>query len=385
MEPKALLKTALPLAVLLGTAAGVWAMMATAPRPESAALDESAPVVGVVRVEPRTLRLDVASQGVVAPRLEIDLVPEVAGKITYLHPGLAAGGRFALGEVLLRIAAEDYKLAIAEAEAGVAAARRQLAQELEQAEQARSEWQTLGEGQASPLYLRQPQIAEARAKLKAAETALAQAKRQRGRCEWRAPFAGRVRDKQVGLGQYVQAGDKLAGLYADDRFEVRLPIAPEQLALLDLPWRGQSDPGPKVVFSASLAGKTRRWEGRVVRMESAVDPDSGQWRAVAEVVDAPTANAPPLAPGLFVQASIEGRPLDGVFALPLAAVKATGEAVLVDADNRLRPTRLDILRMETDRWLIGGGLRGGDRVVVSGLELPVAGARVETQEWSAAP
>ena len=83
--------------------------------------------------------------------------------------------------------------------------------------------------------LRKPQLAEARAKVKAAEADLAQARLQRSRCEWRAPFAGKMRAKSVGLGQFVQPSNALARLYATDVAEVRLPLTMDQLAYIDWP------------------------------------------------------------------------------------------------------------------------------------------------------
>jgi len=69
-----------------------------------------------------------------------------------------------------------------------------------QADQAHNEWQALGEGTATALAMHEPQLAEARAKLKAAEASLLQAQIKRSRCELRAPFAGRLQTKTSGLG-----------------------------------------------------------------------------------------------------------------------------------------------------------------------------------------
>jgi len=106
------------------------------------------------------------------------------------------------------------------------------------------------------------QLAEARAKLKAAQADLANARLQRSRCEWRAPFDGRVRDKHIGLGQYVQPGEKLARIYAIDVVQVRLPLATDQFSYLDLlldQRNSKPENGPLVVLSTEFAGALRRW------------------------------------------------------------------------------------------------------------------------------
>ena len=134
-----------------------------------------------IKVEPQTVKLNIRSQGVVVPRTEIDLVPEVAGQVVQLHPSLVAGGFFELGDVLIKIDPRNYDYAIAEAHARIAEAERQVMMEEAQAEQARNEWHSLGEGEPSALTLRQPQLAEARAKLKSAEADLTKSRLQRSR------------------------------------------------------------------------------------------------------------------------------------------------------------------------------------------------------------
>ena len=66
-----------------------------------------------------TVKLNIRSQGVVVPRTEIDLVPEVAGQIIQLHPSLVAGGFFEAGDILVTIDPRDYDYAIAEALPGL--------------------------------------------------------------------------------------------------------------------------------------------------------------------------------------------------------------------------------------------------------------------------
>src|SRR5690606_36415143 len=137
-----------------------WAIVAHRPQAKSEVPVSEAPLVQVISVEPRTLKLNIQSQGVVVPRTEIDLVPEVAGQIIGLHPSLVAGGFFEAGDILVTVDPRDYDYAIAEALARIAEAERQVAMEEAQAEQARNEWKVLGEGQPTPLTLREPQLAE---------------------------------------------------------------------------------------------------------------------------------------------------------------------------------------------------------------------------------
>lgn len=371
----------LPIVLLAGGTAGSWALLTSKPVLKPKIQTVEPPLVDVLQVQPRTLRINVHSQGIVQPRDQIDLVPEVAGKVVHIHQGLVPGGFFEAGELLYAVDPRDYDYAIADAKAAIAEAQHQVLFEEAQAEQARSEWGALGEGEPTPLALHEPQLAEARAKLQAAEANLKRAKLRRKRCELYAPFDGRVLEKYAGLGQYVQTGDKLARIYATDVAEVRLPVAVEQLGFLNLPLSGYPG-GPDVLLSTELAGVRHRWKGRIVRTEGSLDETSGLLHLVAEV-RRPYQHEHddmPLMAGLFVQAEIEGREQSGLFELPSGAVNSMQEAWVVDQDDRLQIRHLEVLHRQTDRIWVKAGLNGEERIVLAGLQVPVEGLKVRLQD-----
>ncbi|MBL1264304.1 efflux RND transporter periplasmic adaptor subunit [Methylomicrobium sp. RS1] len=382
------IKTLLPAAVLLTAVGASWAMIELRPSTLPKAAEPAVPTVQIVRAEPQTLKLNVISQGVVAPREEIDLIAEVGGKVLQVHPALVSGGFFDIDDVLLMIDPRDYDYAIVTAQAKIAEARRVLTNERAQVEQAESEWQALGQGEASDLALHKPQLAEAEAKLQAAEADLAKAKLDRSRCEVRAPFAGRVLSKQVGHGQFLPAGSVIARIFANDVAEIRLPIGIDQLAFLDLP-QGNKTPKsrwPNVVLHAEIGGRLQHWPGRIVRSEAALDKSSGQLFLIAQVEqpDQSAAGRVPLLSGLFVQAEIEGATRDKVFALPRTALNTLQQVRLVDNEQRLELRQVEVLRTEADRAIIKSGLVSGERVVISEMPMLVAGMRVVITEPQAA-
>lgn len=375
----------LVLAVLLLTIMGTWAIIANRPQLEHQPTLPETPRVHVIRIKPQTIRLNVHSQGIAAPRTKIDLAPEVAGKIIKLHPQLVAGGFFAKGEVLVTIDPRDYDYAIIQAKAKIAEAKRQLETEKALAKHAYEDWQTIGVGKATPLALHLPQLAEARTRLTAAEADLAKAHLQRSRCGIKAPFAGRVSKEHVGIGQYVQVGEKLARLYSTDIVEIRLPLSTEQLAFIEFPLgpdKSRVDGQPKVVLSHKFDGLIHQWQGRIVRMEGAVDAMTGLIYVVAEVRNPFVSKdrSLPLLDGLFVQAEIEGREQEGIFVLPQGAVNSTQKALLVNTGNRLHIQSLTVLREETDNVLVKSGLAAGDQVIISGIQVPIEGMKVRIEQ-----
>ena len=381
------LKTLLPTAVLLTAVGTTWAMIELRPSTLPTATEPVVPTVQIVHVAPQTLKLNVISQGVVAPREEIDLIAEVGGKVLKMHPALVSGGFFEANDILLTIDPRDYDYAIIAAKAKIAEAKRVLTYEHAQFEQAKSEWQALGQGEASDLALRKPQLAEAEAKLQAAEADLAKAKLDRSRCEVRAPFAGRVLSKQVGRGQFLLKGSVIARIFANDVAEIRLPIGIDQLAFLDLP-QGNKTPKtrwPNVVLHAEIGGQLQHWPGLIVRSEATLDKSSGQLFLVAQVEqpDRSTTDRVPLLSGLFVHAEIEGVSRDKVFALPRTALNTLQQVRLVDNEQRLELRQVEVLRTETDRVIIKSGLKSGEQVVISEMPMLVAGMRVVVAETEA--
>jgi RND family efflux transporter MFP subunit len=273
----------------------------------------------------------------------------------------------------------------------VAARKLRLAQEEAEAEVARREWEALGEGEASPLTLRVPQLEDARASLRAAEAALTQAERDLNRTEVRAPYTGRVREKLVDVGQFVSRGTPAALLYAVDYAEIRLPLPDQDLAFLDLPLDYRNDapdePGPRVVLHAEFAGQTHSWQGRIDRTEGAIDPMSRMVQVVARVKDpyghGEEKDRPPLAVGMYVEAEIEGSTVEQVAVLPRAALRGEDLVYVVDPENRLRFRKVDVLRATREEVVIRSGLQEGEQVCLSPLEAVTDGMRVRLPEESA--
>ncbi len=376
---------------LLVVAIGAWAAAALVrsyEQPERQPVVAQPPLVEVVTAEPKALTLMVQAEGTVAPRTESQLVPEVSGRVVEVSPSLAAGGFFDEGDVLLRIERREYELAITRSRAAIEQARLRLAAEQQEADVARREWELLGRGEPSPFLFREPQIAEIQAALAAAEANLEQAEYDLERTVLKAPFAGRVRSKQVDLGQYVQRGAPIATLYAVDVAEVRLPIPNAELAYCRLPlaYRDGSETvrGPVVRLTARFAGQDFTWRGRVVRTEGQIDPQTRMVNAIAQVDDpyarGRNSSRPPLAVGMFVQAEIEGIRVRDVVSLPRTALRGDTTVYVVDQDNRLAFRPVDVLRRERDTVLVREGLEAGERVCVSPLEVAVDGMRVKIVE-----
>jgi len=336
----------------------------------------------------------VPTQGTVRPRTQIQLAAEVSGKVVMVSPSFDVGGFFQEGDVLFRIEPSDFAAAVTRAEAQVAEARYRLDFEEAEADVARQEWAKLGEeAPPSPLLLRGPQVDQARAALASAQAALDQARRDLRRTEIKAPFDGRVGEKNVDVGQFVTKGSPVARLYSVDIAEVRLPLSADQLAFVDIPLRYRDRPrpdsGPVVLLYGSLGGRAHTWTGRVDRAEGEIDTRTRMLSVVAQVRDPygrrDHDDRPPLAVGLFVEAEILGRSTNHVAILPRSALRGPNQVLIVDSENRLQFRDVNVLRADRTQAVIGAGLSDGDRVCTSPLDVVTQGMRVRVEATATAP
>ncbi|WP_300544579.1 efflux RND transporter periplasmic adaptor subunit [Maricaulis sp.] len=372
-------------AVVAVAAFVVISLFMTQPEPQRANAAPRPVAVFVEEAELGSVSLTVQSQGEARPRTQINLVPQVAGRITYVNPDFIEGGFFEAGETLIQIEDADYRLAVTRASAQVAQAQQALAREQAESELAAREWEELGEGEASALTLREPQLAEARAQLAAAEAALQSARLDLQRTRISAPFAGRVRTKNADLGQYVSPGTNLGQVFSTDTVMVRLPLTDHDLNLLGIPvaYNAAEDEqgGVPVTLSATIAGQHLEWSGRITRTDSAIDPQTRVLYAIAEVDDpygAAAEGGSPLAIGLFLNAEIEGRSLDGAHIIPRNALRGENSVYVVEEGGTLSVRSVEIIDSNPERVIVSSGVRGGDLVVISPIRGASDGMRVQT-------
>lgn len=343
----------------------------------------SLPRVEVIEVTPTTLRIDIKSRGIVKPLVEMKLVSEVSGRVINMTPGFKVGSFFNKYEVLVTIDSGDQNYAILDATAQVAAAQTSLLAEQAKAARAREGWIFKGKVKATPLALREPHLIEASAKLDAVKGILAKAYLAKDKTKLRAYFNGLVGEKLVNIGQYVGEGETLATLLSTATAEIRLPLSQDQLAHIDLPLLFGHDVDkqkhPKVSLQAQIAGETRHWQGTIVATEGIIDEETRQLYIVAQVEDPYNLegrpDTVPLLTGLFVQAIIQGKVLQNVFALPHNSLYGKHQVIIVE-NERIHLHKVEVLQLELDRVIVRG-IHAGQQVVSHRMENVVNGMRVE--------
>jgi RND family efflux transporter MFP subunit len=371
---------AAPFLVLVLAGLSMWVLSVTGPKPEEKSGDTHPVAVQFAVAEARPTTISVSVQGEARPRVEAALAAQVAGRIVWASPSFADGGSFRQGDALVRIDPADYELAVVRARAQVAQAEEALAREEAESDLARQDWNELGRGDPSPLAVREPQLAQARAGLAAARAQLRSAELDLARTHIRAPFTGRMRSRSANIGDYVGPGAPVAEVFATDFMEIRVPLTDANLSSLRTPVgfiATAANPGPSAHVSAISGDRIRTWEGRLVRTESTVDARTRLVYGVVEVREPFAAsNSSPLAPGMFVSVAIEGSSRETLVAAPRSALKRNEFVYVIGEGDTINVRNVRPAQTTADEVMFREGVADGERVVVSHLASPREGMPV---------
>jgi RND family efflux transporter MFP subunit len=384
-----LLKIVLPVLIIVAGVGAAALLIASRPEPKKAPRENPGALVETLTVTRGERQVQVHGTGTVQSRQQVEVTPQVGGRVVEIAPALVAGGFFRAEDVLFRVDDADYRLAVDKARAALAKAEYDLATVEGQARVARQEWETLeldgGKSDPNPLVLYEPQLKNAQAALLSARAALRQAELDLERTIVRAPFAGVIRSESVDLGQVVRAGMPAAVLAGTGEAEIVVPLPLHELGWLQIPRPGSREAGSPATIQLATGGRTFEWPGRIVRSIGEVDPQ-GRMARVVVAVDDPyglkaRADRPELAVGTFVQVVLHGETLPDVAGIPAAALR-DGEQVWIMNDSHLKIRPVQVIRRARDEVVIGDGLAAGERVVLTniagaaeGMKLrPVTGA-----------
>ncbi len=359
------------------------AMIALKPEAEEEEAIKTPLVVRTADADLKEQTVFASFQGEVRAKTNIELVTQVAGKVTSVSSKFVEGGEFKAGETLLQIDDADYQVALKSAEASVAAAKVDVDIELATAKSNIDQWTRLQNrpiSEANPLLLNKPQIDRATARLNAAKAELSAAKLNYDRTKISAPFDGRIMSKSAELGQFLSRGSSIGRVFATDAMEVRIPMTDVQIDELGLTLGYSADAQDGNDLGATVTtlfgSEQRVWQGKVKGVDASVDSQTRLLFATI-VVENPfgviDSSALPLVPGMFVDVQLASpRKLSGL-EIPRTALR-NGSQVYVYQDQALRLKPVKPIYTSADRVIVSfndqSQLAVGDRVIVS----PVPGA-----------
>jgi RND family efflux transporter MFP subunit len=378
--------------------------------------------VEAARLWPVDTLVKVAGWGTVTAPNRLSVRPEVGGEALEISPNLESGARVEKGELLVRIDPEIHALNVTRGKAELrrlasalsrlglqeSADRKRLVLlektlDLVRADHARAlalleeeNVGTLSQVQAleRSVLVTEQQIVQMKAALESypvqreeldaqkasAEAQLKSAEWSLSRTEIRSPLSGRVESAFVERGAVVSPGREIAVIVDDRILELKVPMNARDVALwipFEAPPEGLWSFGVPAAQTVEVrwveAPDLYRFTGELVRIEK-VDARTRQALAVIRL-DEPSGDRR-LVEGMFCKVSIPGKRLEGVFAVPRAAVAQDGTIHLA-RDGRLARFTAEVLRVEEDLVILGPGLPGGDLLILTRLINPVEGTPLE--------
>jgi len=333
--------------------------------------------VEIIQAEESEQLVKVYASGVVQSSHQVNLVPQVQGKVVYTATDLRPGRRFDKGDVIAKIEQADYKLAVSQERSRVEQAKLTLTMEKERELDAQREWELLGNtGDAPELASRKPQLRLAELGVEAAEAGLERAKLALSRTVLKAPFDCMIKNEQLENGQVV-GGNPVATLQGTEQFQVRVSVPTSTLSTLLIPGITGKD-GSKVDVSFVISNQvTVHKQGHVLGLESELDAQARTINLLVAIDDPMDGEGLPLLIGSYVDVELEGQSVADTVRIPSSALREGQYVLIADAENKLARKDVTIGWFDQADVVLTSGLASGERIVTTGLSYPIYGAPLD--------
>jgi multidrug efflux pump subunit AcrA (membrane-fusion protein) len=368
--------------------------------PQKVTEPEAAIVVRVEAAEEQALPRALKGFGTVVSAREWTAIPQISGKVTYVHPNLRTGEQVGADEVLFTVETVDQGLEQQRILADQRALQAEIAQLNRRGKQLKSSlnvahgtlkslerevqrYEKLFQQGATPestLDARRRDVLNQQRAIEDIETNITtiphqikavQARKdanyaniqkqsvQVGRSVVRSPFNGRLNEVYLEKGQVVNAGSQLFTLQGDDQVRVEARFPQSQLGTFPILGASVTTPGGRTVPAT------------VGPLREQVDPVS-RTASVQLLLDSNVDKV--LLPGALVGVTLDGPARDPYPVIPRVALH--NGFVFVVQEGRLKQVPVEEAFREGDLVAIKSGIRKGEQVVTSDPGLAMDGSLV---------
>ncbi|WP_066729108.1 efflux RND transporter periplasmic adaptor subunit [Desulfuromonas sp. DDH964] len=324
--------------------------------------------VAVMKTQPVTLTRELA--GRVSARLIAEVRPQVGGIIQKRL--FTEGGEVKAGDVLYQIDPATYQAAYASAQAALARAEANVEPARLKAERYAGlvKIDAVSKQESDDVTAA---IKQAEADVQVAQAAVDTARINLGYTTVKAPISGRIGRSLVTTGALVTASQAtpLATIQALDPAYVDVTQSSAELLQLK-----------RELASGALKGAAGQAKVRLV-FEDGTDYDQTGVLKFSDVTVDPSTGSVTLRtlfpnpkqlllPGMYVRALLEEGVNENAILVPQRGVTRNPEGnavvMLVGADDKVEQRVIQVARTVGDYWLVAGGLKPGDRVILEGLQ-----------------
>ncbi len=383
------------LALLGGAIVVAFLMIATRSTPSPQENGEKSIIVDLAPLEPEAADIIIEAFGVARAANEASLQAQVAARIEAVHPNLRIGGIIPAGEPAVSLEKADFDAAVAAAEAAVARARSTLALEQGRRKVAEREAELISDAVPDleidrTLALREPQLADARAVLRQAESDLKSARLRLQRTDITFPFDALVLNETADVGDFASVGASLGAVADVSAFWLEVEIPQAMLQRLRTLAAAQTENAPAKAFptggdDADAAESSSYRQAEVISLSGSVSDRSRLGIALLAVAD-PLArlpenrDAPSILLGSYVNVRIDAGEVQDVYSMPVAALRENNQVAVRAEDGRLAIRDVEVVHQQASLVLVRGEFGPDDEVVVSRLANAIPGMLLQTAE-----
>jgi len=269
---------------------------------------------------------------------DVQVFAEAPRRVTELL--VEEGAPVRRGQLLLRLQDEEQRSALARAESQLKQSRRDYERHKELYEQQ---------------LVTEKLFRDAEYAVERDELALADAQRELGYTEVRAPIAGTVTERLVNLGDHVTLNQPLFRIVDFDSIVARIYVPEHELVALE---KNQ----PARLSSEALGGV--QFKGHIDRISPVVDPETGTLK-----VTVATPRQDGLRPGMFVEVELVTAVRDDALLIPKSALVYDNDRIFVfrlDEERRVKRLPLQTALEDARFVLPASGFEEGDQLVIAG-------------------
>lgn len=344
------------------------------------------PEVGVITVQPQRASITTELPGRTSAFLVAEVRPQVNGIIQ--KRVFTEGSDVTAGQLLYQIDPAIYQAAFASARAAEAKAEANLVPARLKEERYRDlvkikavSRQDYDDAQAA--------LKQAEADVAAAKAAVETARINLAYTKVTAPISGRIGKSTVTDGALVTANQASALATVQQLGSMYVDVTQSTADLLRL----------KQNLANGVLRKSSSVQVKLLLEDGSPYPLTGTLRFSEVTVDQSTGSVTlratfpnpkqALLPGMFVRAVLEEGINDSAILVPQRGVSRNpkGEAMVlvVGAEEKVEPRPITVVRTVGDNWLVSGGLKPGDRVILEGLQKARPGTPVKAVPFGSKP
>lgn len=379
--------------------------------------------VDVITLEQSDIAPVVTGFGRVTPKLTWQAIAEVNGKVIYRNPALEKGRVLPAGTELLRIDPTDYQLAVAQAQADVSVREARLAKlsldeknlkttlaieqrrlalsrdeltrqknlrqkgltsqsDLDNEQQAFLSQQTRVQDLEAQLKVLPDEKRITESELEASNLALEQAQRNLDKTQIVLPVDSRIAEVNIERDQVVTPQQVMVIAHGLGAVEVDAQVSIHDMQTVFDTLNGEQSEGfaeklHQLNASVNLSSGSfkEEWPAKVARLSDTVSLNQATVGVILEIAlgeeqKRGIAAQPSLVNGMFVKATIEGKPVSH-WVIPERALR--GDKIYLMEDGALKVMPVTILFRRGESVAIAGDLKAGQQLVLNDLLPAVPG------------